>query len=185
MQTKSVLGAIGALVAVVYCGGLAYYFFDVGGSAEDVAALGPTVLGLGAVGLMFGLWLIVKLVRISRGPPSPGSKGRFPSEPHDGESSFDADDVVAAIWPTNPRKAPPNPRRHRQHAPATRRNPQASAAGELDPRRPAWAGTAKQGGDAPTSKTRNAPHSRGGRSRRLDRDAGIATRLGLSGVLGM
>jgi hypothetical protein len=100
MQTlKSVFGVIGALVPVVYCGGLLYYFLDLSGSANDVVAngLGPTVLGLGIVGLLFCIPLIVKVVRILIAPHSPVSSGRSGSDTSTptGESGFDADEVIA------------------------------------------------------------------------------------------
>ena len=52
---KSVFGVIGALFPVVYCAGLFYYFFGVAGSVEEAKEIGlaPTLLGLGAVGLLF------------------------------------------------------------------------------------------------------------------------------------
>jgi hypothetical protein len=91
---KSVFGVIGALFPVVYCGGLIYYFFDVSGSWQNAQeiGLGPTLLGLGAVGLLFCIPLIVKIVGIFVGPRSPGRGGPNAST-HDAE--FDADAVVA------------------------------------------------------------------------------------------
>jgi hypothetical protein len=75
MQAKSVFGVIAALVPVLYCGGLLYYFLDNTGSVEDATAigLGPTLLGLGAIGLIFCIPLIVKAVRLFSGPRSPES----------------------------------------------------------------------------------------------------------------
>jgi hypothetical protein len=88
---KSVFGVIGALVPIVYCGGLLYYFLDTSGSVQGAEAigLGPTLLGLGAVGLLFCIPLIVKVVRIFAGPRSPGS-----SMDDDGDG-FDADAALA------------------------------------------------------------------------------------------
>ena len=37
---KSLYGVIGALVAVLYWGGLLYYFIDVAGSVENARVLG-------------------------------------------------------------------------------------------------------------------------------------------------
>ena len=67
---KSVFGVIGALVPILYCGGLLYYFIDSSGSLQDAErnGLGPTLLGLGTVGLFFCIPLIVKVVRIFAGP---------------------------------------------------------------------------------------------------------------------
>lgn len=92
---KSVFGVIGALVPVVYCGGLVYYFLDVsGGSVEQAQSigLGPTLLGLAAIGLLFTIPLLIKIVRIFAGPRSPGSSRRAGRD--EGET-FDADAVLA------------------------------------------------------------------------------------------
>lgn len=78
MRVKSVLGLIGVLVPVLYCGGLLYYFLDVSGSvenAEDIG-LGPTILGLAGIGLLFCIPLVVKSVRMFAGPRSPGASGK-------------------------------------------------------------------------------------------------------------
>ncbi len=100
MQTlKIIFGVIGALFPVVYCGGLLYYFLEISGSVHEAETngLGPTLLGLGAVGLLFCIPLIVKIVGIFAGPRSPGSGGRGGpnASTHDGEGEFDADAVVA------------------------------------------------------------------------------------------
>lgn len=96
---KPVFGVIGALVPVLYWGGLFYYFFNVAGSVQEAEeiGLGPTLLGLGVVGLLFCIPLIVKIVRIFAGPRSPGSGGGGGADAstHDDEGGFDADAVVA------------------------------------------------------------------------------------------
>ena len=96
---KSVFGVIGALVPILYCGGLLYYFLDLSGSVHEAQTLGlgPTLLGLAVVGLLFCIPLILKIVRICAAPRSPGSGGRgAPNAPaHDGDSAFEADAVVA------------------------------------------------------------------------------------------
>ena len=91
---KPVFGVIGAVVPVVYCGYLLYYFLDVSGSVQEAErdGLGPTLMGLGIVGLLFCIVLIVKLFWIFGGPRSPGSGGR---STHEGEDEFDADAAVA------------------------------------------------------------------------------------------
>lgn len=63
---KSALGVLGALLPLCYCGGLIYYFFDLSGSTEQVQkdGLGPTVLGLGIVGLLFCIPLIFKIAKL-------------------------------------------------------------------------------------------------------------------------
>jgi hypothetical protein len=91
---KSVFGVVRVSVPVLYFGGLLYYFFDVGGSVQGVKeiGLGPTMVGLGAVTLLFCIPLVIKLVRIFAGPRSPGSGGGSTGDDDDG---FDADAVVA------------------------------------------------------------------------------------------
>ena len=90
---KSAFGLAGAIVPVIYCGGLLYYFFGVGGSIEGVETigLGPTIIGLGAVGLLFCVPLGMKLLRIFARPRSPGSG---PDAPDD-NGGFDADAAIA------------------------------------------------------------------------------------------
>jgi len=100
MRTLKIgLGLIGALLPVVYCGGLLYYFIHGSGSVHEAVeiGLGPTLLGLGAVGLLFCIVLIVRIVWIFVGPRSHGSRGRGGryASTHDGESEFDADAVLA------------------------------------------------------------------------------------------
>ena len=65
-----VLGIMAGLIPIVYIGWLLYYFVGVGGgTAEGVAGigLGPTVIGLSIVGLLFALPLIIKLLRATTG----------------------------------------------------------------------------------------------------------------------
>ena len=96
---KPVFGVLGALVPVLYWGGLFYYFLDVSGSVQEAETigLGPTLLGLGALGLIFCIPLILKIVRIFGGPRSSGSGGRGgpDASSHDDDGGFDADAVVA------------------------------------------------------------------------------------------
>ncbi len=92
---KNAIAIAGALVPIAYFGWLLYYFYGVGGSVEGVAAigLGPTVLGLGAVCLLFCIPLVVRMLRIAAPPRSTdgvGAKSR--DEP---EESFDADAAFA------------------------------------------------------------------------------------------
>ena len=90
---KSIFGVTGALLPVLYCGGLLYYFLDLSGSVQQATdiGLGPTVLGLGVVGLLFSIPLILKVMRIFARPRPPGSG---PS-PGDDEDGFDADAAIA------------------------------------------------------------------------------------------
>ncbi len=97
-KLKSVLRVIGMLVPIAYCGGLIYYFLDLSGSVHEAEAigLGPTLLGLTVVGLLFCIPLVVKIVRIFIGPRSPGSGGGGQgASTHDGKDGFDPDAAVA------------------------------------------------------------------------------------------
>jgi hypothetical protein len=92
---KTTIGLIFALLPIAYIGGLLYYFFNIsGGSVENVAAigLGPTVLGLGAIGLLLFVPLFLKLGKLFAGPRSPSGGKAVPEVE---ESSFDADAVFA------------------------------------------------------------------------------------------
>ena len=77
---------------VLYFGGLAIFFFRVGGSVENVSAigLGPTVLGLGTLGFLFCIPAIIKLMRYVPGPRPPRS-GDGPDAPE----GFDPDAAIA------------------------------------------------------------------------------------------
>ena len=59
---KSAVGLIAAAVPVLYCGGLLLYFSRVGGSFGGLVdgALGPTMVGLGALGLLFLIPLVLQ-----------------------------------------------------------------------------------------------------------------------------
>ena len=102
-NVKSILGGLGALAGVLYCCGLIYYFIDTTGSAREAVrdGLGPTLLGLGAVGLLFCVPLIVKFVRVVGLPRPPGgSGGGDPDAPthdatHGGGGGIDADAIIA------------------------------------------------------------------------------------------
>ena len=110
---KAGFGVIRALVPILYCGGLVYYFLDqCGGSVEEAQAegLGPTLLGLTVVGLLFCIPLIVKIVLILSILLSPRSGGRHDPDGsgHDGE--FDADAVLARYNARQAAEAAPDPR---------------------------------------------------------------------------
>ena len=125
---KSVFGVIRTLGPVLYCGGLFYYFLDVSGSVQEAETigLGPTLLGLAVVGLLFCIPLIVKIVGIFAGPRSPGSGGRGGPDAsmNDGEDEFDADAVVARYMARRSAEAAPGsraaPPAHEGGGPASR-----------------------------------------------------------------
>jgi hypothetical protein len=128
MQTfKSVLRVFGALLPILYCGGLIYYFLDLSGSVREAEAigLGPTLIGLTVVGLLFCIPLIVKIVRIFIEPRSPGSSGGSgrAASTHDGKDGFDPDAAVARYMAQRSAETapgtPPAPPTH-ESGPATR-----------------------------------------------------------------
>jgi hypothetical protein len=95
---KSAGALIAALVPIAYCGAMLFYFFNVGGgSVQGVAAigLGPTVLGIGALGLLFMVPLIIKLIRLTTVPPASGPKPRLAAHTPVEEEAFDADAALA------------------------------------------------------------------------------------------
>lgn len=108
---RSVPGIIVTLAACAYCGGLVYYFVDVGGSfqgAKDIG-LGPTVMGLGAVGLLFCVVLLFKVFRLMRTPGRPGASGPGTSGPSlpDEEGGVDADEVISRYMARHASEARP------------------------------------------------------------------------------
>jgi hypothetical protein len=105
-KVRSGIAVIGALLPIIYCGGLLYYFIDVGGSIEGAQqiGLGPTVLGLGVVGLLFCIPVILKIIRVvarlsSHGPGGPGSPT---ATTHGAETGFDAAAAVARYMASRP-----------------------------------------------------------------------------------
>jgi hypothetical protein len=89
---KNVFGILGALLPIVYCGGLVWYFSGVGGfDGVTATSLGPTILGLGAIGLLFCLPLAYRLLKIF----SAGSIATAKAVPAEAESDFDADAALA------------------------------------------------------------------------------------------
>lgn len=90
---KSFLGVGSALLPILYCAGLLYYFLDLSGSVQEAeeVGLGPTVLGLGLVGLLFSIPLIIRVVRLVG-----RSRARRPDddEPDSGRT-VDADAAIA------------------------------------------------------------------------------------------
>jgi hypothetical protein len=106
---KTAYRLIRALLPVAYFCGLLSYFLDVGGGSIHQAwamGLGPTILGLGFIGLLFCIPLALKIVRILNGLRAPGS-GSGQSTPDD-DDGFDADAVVARYLAQRPAEAVPN-----------------------------------------------------------------------------
>jgi hypothetical protein len=99
LSIGGVLGIIGGLVPLVYIGWMLWYFMGVGGnSAEGIAmiGLGPTVMGLAIVGLIFALPLIIKLLRAVSGTDRvPGSRSEKAGDLSAETQGFDADAAFA------------------------------------------------------------------------------------------
>jgi hypothetical protein len=102
---KSVFGVFGALLPVVYCGSLLYYFLDLSGSMDEAVTngLGPTVVGLGAVGLLCCIPLLIKVVGLFSGARARGRASAPTQEP---EGEFDADAVLARYMAKQANAAP-------------------------------------------------------------------------------
>ena len=130
---KTAVGLIRALFPVIYFSGLLFYFLDVSGGSIDQAwaiGLGPTILGLGVVGLLFCIPLGIKIVRILNGPRAPGSGGGPGRSAPDDDDGFDADAVVARYMAQRPVEAAPASRlRVPRPKAAAQRNPRVSDAG--------------------------------------------------------
>ncbi len=95
-SVKSVFGVIGALLPVAYCGGLLYYFTQNNELTGPVGqGLGPTVLGLGALGLLFCVPVIIKVTKIFSRAGSPAPQAAGGAADADDGSGFDADAALA------------------------------------------------------------------------------------------
>jgi hypothetical protein len=99
-SVKSIFGIMSAMGPVIYCGGLFFYFIDQGASLGDLGAsgLGPTVIGVGVVGLLLFIPVIFKILRFVGGGavrPEPVAKRGTPVEDDAPASSFDADAALA------------------------------------------------------------------------------------------
>ena len=96
---KPVIGLLRTVVPIIYCGSLLYYFIGYGGSIQDAESigLGPVLLGLAAVGVIFCIVLAIKLVLIFVALRSPGAGGRRGPDAatNDGADNFDADATIA------------------------------------------------------------------------------------------
>ena len=92
-----VLSVIGGLIPLIYIGWLLRHFIGVGGgTAEGVAfiGLGPTVIGLSIIGLLFAMPLVIKLLRATTGVSRvPGAS--FTDDEATETAGFDADAAFA------------------------------------------------------------------------------------------
>ena len=90
---KSAFGMIGTLFAIAYCGGLVFYFLNLSGTMQEAQniGLGPTIMGLGAFGVLFGIVLILQLIRFIMKMRSHGGGGPDASGGGKGKGGFDAE----------------------------------------------------------------------------------------------
>lgn len=97
MSPGKLLGVIGGLLPLVYIGFMLRHFVGVGGGTADGIVgigLGPTVIGLSIVGLLFALPLIIKLLRATTGVNKVTGADLKPGEIST-EPAFDADAALA------------------------------------------------------------------------------------------
>jgi hypothetical protein len=99
-NAKAIFGVILAALPVLYCVGFLLYFNGVrtsfGGLVDS--QLGPTIIGLGVVGLLFLIPLVLKIRRLLAGTGAPGSGsggGRPGDSPKEEGSDFDPDAALA------------------------------------------------------------------------------------------
>ena len=109
---KPVFSLMSAIVPIVYCGGLVYYFYNQAGSikeAEEIG-LGPTLLGLSAVGVLFFIPLIVKiyLFVIALRTPAWARRGGPDGPNDDGDPEIDADAMIARYMAQKSAKGDPS-----------------------------------------------------------------------------
>jgi hypothetical protein len=98
---KTVFGILSALLPVAYCAWLFSYFLNMGGSTGNVVGmgLGPTVFGLGAIGLLLCIPLLYRILRAvtgsGRAKPEQGGDADADAPELDSEPGFDADAALA------------------------------------------------------------------------------------------
>lgn len=96
---KLTFGLIAAAIPVLYCGGLLLHFNGVrnmfGGMLDS--QLGPTMIGVGAFGLLFLLLFGLKVWRLFGGKGASGGAGGGPPDkaPEEEGSDFDPDAALA------------------------------------------------------------------------------------------
>jgi hypothetical protein len=96
---KLTFGLVAAAIPVLYCGGLLLHFNGVrnmfGGMLDS--QLGPTMIGIGAFGLLFLFLFGLKIWRTFGGKGASGGAGGGPSDkaPKEEASDFDPDAALA------------------------------------------------------------------------------------------
>lgn len=108
---KSAARIIGALIPLLYCGGLLFYFAN----AERFTGvpigngLAPAILGLGVVSILFSIPLVLRVARLFRTPAPPRGTGRSGPTPQAEPSDFDPDAAIARYLAQRGEPGPPVP----------------------------------------------------------------------------
>ena len=94
--TRPWFGLVGALLPVLFFGGLFLYFDRVSDATYGMldGALGPTRLGLGGLAILFALLFLWKLKRSAAPPPPTGGAG-LDAAVEEPRSDFDPDAAMA------------------------------------------------------------------------------------------
>jgi predicted lipid-binding transport protein (Tim44 family) len=108
---KNIVGVLGALIGILYCGGLIFYFLgswgelgafksllgvDNGLTGAKALGLGPTILGLGAIGLVFVVILLIRIaLLITRRDPPPRERDSQPGRATADDGGAAADTMIA------------------------------------------------------------------------------------------
>ena len=96
---KSVFGLVMAAIPVVYCLGFLLYFNSVRTSFGGLldGALGPTIVGLGVIGLLFLIPLVLRIRKLVAPPAAPAASSarRAEEAPREERSDFDPDAAIA------------------------------------------------------------------------------------------
>ncbi len=110
MSVRAVFGVVVAALAVLYFGGMVYYFTTVGGGVLDdpMSGLGPTIIGLGFFGLLAFAVLLFKVLKLFMPAPKTvvyTTSDRLQDAP---TSDFDADAVMARYLERKATEGPPS-----------------------------------------------------------------------------
>lgn len=102
-RVRYALGALSALLSLIYCAHFLYYYVGLSGpvSEAEKASLGPVLLILAVGGLLCGILLLWRGARIFSRPRAPvEAKARVYRQPDNSDDGFDADAVVARYLAT-------------------------------------------------------------------------------------
>ncbi|HYD12414.1 MAG TPA: hypothetical protein VEC11_06175 [Allosphingosinicella sp.] len=94
---KSWFGLVGALIPILFFGGLFLYFTSVNNASYGLldGALGPTRIGLGALTILFALLFLWRLKTAATPPPPRAGLSATDGAIEEPKSDFDADAAMA------------------------------------------------------------------------------------------